>query len=84
MTCLRYVKSLGDAAVAVLGNHDLHLLCVAAGVERARERDTLEGVLEAPDREELVAWLRHRPLMHVEGGFALVHAGIACGWWSTR
>jgi bis(5'-nucleosyl)-tetraphosphatase (symmetrical) len=84
VACLRYVKSLGDSAVTVLGNHDLHLLCVAAGVERPRARDTLDAVLEAPDREELLAWLRHRPLMHVEGGFALVHAGLLPEWTVAR
>ena len=78
------MKSLGDAAVTVLGNHDLHLLCVAAGLERARARDTLDAVLEAPDREELLGWLRHRPLMHVEGGFALVHAGLLPEWTVAR
>jgi len=78
------VKSLGEAAVTVLGNHDLHLLCVAAGVERARALDTLDEVLAAPDREELLAWLRHRPLMHVEGKFALVHAGLLPEWTVTR
>jgi bis(5'-nucleosyl)-tetraphosphatase (symmetrical) len=84
VACLRYVKSLGDAAVTVLGNHDLHLLCVAAGLERARARDTLDAVLGAPDREELLAWLRHRPLLHVEGGFALVHAGLLPEWTVAR
>jgi bis(5'-nucleosyl)-tetraphosphatase (symmetrical) len=74
------VKSLGDSAVSVLGNHDLHLICVAEGVERRKKRDTLDEVLEAPDRDELVEWLRHRPLMHVEGNFALVHAGLLPQW----
>ncbi|MGE0356535.1 MAG: symmetrical bis(5'-nucleosyl)-tetraphosphatase [Burkholderiales bacterium] len=78
--CLRFVKGLGASAVTVLGNHDLHLLCVAAGVERARHRDTLDAVLAAPDREELLDWLRRRPLMHVEGAFALVHAGLLPEW----
>ncbi len=80
LECLRFVKSLGERAVAVLGNHDLHLVCVAEGVEKRRARDTLEDVLGAPDREELVAWLRGRPLMHVEGGIAMVHAGLLPGW----
>ncbi len=74
------MKSLGDAAVTVLGNHDLHLICVAEGVERRKKRDTLDDVLAAPDRDELVAWLRQRPLMHVEGDFALVHAGLLPQW----
>jgi bis(5'-nucleosyl)-tetraphosphatase (symmetrical) len=78
--CLRYVKSLGDAALAVLGNHDLHLICVAAGVEKKKKRDTLDAVLAAPDRDELLDWLRHRPLMHAEGEFALVHAGLVPEW----
>ena len=59
LACLRFVRGLGDAAVAVLGNHDLHLLCVARGVEKRRKRDTLDAVLEAPDREALLDWLRH-------------------------
>lgn len=82
--CLRYVKGLGEAAVSVLGNHDLHLLCLAEGVERRRKRDTLEDVLQAPDRDELLAWLRGRPLMHVEEGFALVHAGLLPQWTVAR
>jgi len=78
--CLRFVKSLGPSAVTVLGNHDLHLLCVAEGIEKARPRDTLGEVLAAPDRDELVDWLRRRPLMHVEGAYALVHAGLLPEW----
>jgi len=84
LACLRFVQGLGPAAVAVLGNHDLHLLCVAAGVERAKKRDTLEQVLDAPDREAILHWLRHRPLMHREGKFALVHAGLLPQWTVER
>jgi bis(5'-nucleosyl)-tetraphosphatase (symmetrical) len=80
LRCLRFVKSLGDSAVAVLGNHDLHLVCVAEGIEKGKRRDTLDDVLEAPDRDELVAWLRHRPLMHVEDGMVLVHAALMPEW----
>ena len=80
LQCLRFVRSLGDAAITVLGNHDLHLVCVAEGVEKKKKRDTLDEVLEAPDRRELIDWLRHRPMMHVEQGFALVHAAIYPGW----
>ena len=78
--CLRFVKSLGDRAVSVFGNHDLHLLCVAEGVERKRKRDTLDELLGAPDRGELLAWLRERPLLHEEGGFVVVHAGLLPEW----
>lgn len=84
LACLRFVKALGPAAVTVLGNHDLHLLCVAHGVEKPRKRDTLDAVLEASDRDELLHWLRHRPLMHVEAGFALVHAGLLAPWSVAR
>jgi bis(5'-nucleosyl)-tetraphosphatase (symmetrical) len=80
LECLRFVRSLGERAVTVLGNHDLHLVCNAEGVEAARARDTLEDVLGAPDRDELLRWVRHRPLMHVERGFALVHAGLLPEW----
>lgn len=80
LECLRFVRSLGGAAVAVLGNHDLHLLCVAEGIQPLRPRDTLDEVLAAPDRDELIAWLRRRPLFHAEAGFALVHAGLLPQW----
>jgi len=80
LRCLRFVRGLGEAAVTVLGNHDLHLLCVAEGIERARKRDTLDEVLAASDSAELIAWIRRLPLMHVEGAFALVHAGLLPEW----
>lgn len=80
LRCLRFVRSLGDAAVAVLGNHDLHLLCVAEGIQKRKARDTLDDVLAAPDRDELLAWLRHRPLFHADRGHALVHAGLIASW----
>jgi bis(5'-nucleosyl)-tetraphosphatase (symmetrical) len=80
LECLRLVKGLGDAAVCVLGNHDLHLLCVAAGAEKRRKRDTLDDVLSAPDRDELLDWVRHRPLLHVQDGHVLVHAGLLPEW----
>ncbi len=77
---LRFVKKLGSAAVSVLGNHDLHLIMLAEGCSRLRDDDTLTAILAAPDREELLAWLRAQPLMHVEGGFAMVHAGLLPQW----
>lgn len=77
---LRRVRGLGEQAVTVLGNHDLHLLCVAAGHARSHRSDTLQDVLAAPDREELLAWLRTLPLAHREDGFLLVHAGVLPGW----
>jgi bis(5'-nucleosyl)-tetraphosphatase (symmetrical) len=77
---LRNVRALGDAATVVLGNHDLHLLARAAGVRAAEPDDTLDAVLVAPDRDELLSWLLQRPLMHVANGFVLVHAGLVPGW----
>ena len=77
---LRYVKAMGSSCVTVLGNHDLHLLAVASGHERQRAGDTLSPVLEASDREDLLNWLRGRPLAHREDGFFLVHAGLLPQW----
>lgn len=77
---LRFVKGLGAAATSVLGNHDLHLLCVAQGVARPRPDDTLGAVLAAPDCGELLAWLRTLPMLHAEGEYILVHAGLLPQW----
>ena len=77
---LRWARGLGDRAVVVLGNHDLHLLAVASHGASPKRRDTLLGILEAPDRDELLDWLRHQKLMHHENGFAMVHAGLLPGW----
>lgn len=73
-------ERMGERFVAVLGNHDLHLLALAAGVARPRSRDTLDELLEAPDREELLAWLRERPLLHRQDEAFLVHAGLLPEW----
>lgn len=80
LAVLRRVKGLGDAAVSVLGNHDFHLLIVAAGHKHAHRQDTLTAVLTAPDRDELLAWLRTRPLVVHEGRLLLVHAGLLPSW----
>jgi bis(5'-nucleosyl)-tetraphosphatase (symmetrical) len=77
---LRFVKSLGDSAITVLGNHDLHLLAASCASKIANKKDTLLQVLEAPDREELIDWLRHRPLFHFNDDFCLVHAGLPPQW----
>ncbi len=77
---LRFVKDLGASAVSVLGNHDLHLLMVADGQAKVHRQDTLGAILNAPDRESLLAWLRALPLMHAEHGYAMVHAGLLPGW----
>ena len=77
---LRFVKGLGRAAVTVLGNHDLHLVMQAAGYGKANKEDTLKRNSCAPDRDELLAWLRSLPLFHVEGEMAMVHAGLLPAW----
>ena len=77
---LRLVKSLGDAAITVLGNHDLHLLAVAEGIAELHRSDTLNDILHAPDRDELLAWLRAQRLLHAEDGWVLVHAGLSPQW----
>jgi bis(5'-nucleosyl)-tetraphosphatase (symmetrical) len=77
---LRFVKGLGARAVTVLGNHDFHLLVVAAGHVKQHQSDTLDTVLAAPDRDELVDWLRHRPLVHAAHGWLMVHAGLLPSW----
>ena len=77
---LRFIRSLGDAAICVLGNHDLHLLALAEGYGRAHKGDTLDAVLAAPDRDELLAWLRGRRLAWREGDWLMVHAGVLPAW----
>jgi bis(5'-nucleosyl)-tetraphosphatase (symmetrical) len=80
---LRFVRRLDELAVVVLGNHDLHLLAAAwAGSRPPRKRDTLDEVLAAPDREELLEWLRRRPLLHHDPAvdFTMVHAGLPPQW----
>jgi bis(5'-nucleosyl)-tetraphosphatase (symmetrical) len=84
LTALRRMKALSEASggrvEALLGNHDLHLLAVAAGVQQASRSDTLDEILAAPDREELIAWLRLRPLAMFVDAHLLVHAGVPPQW----
>ncbi|ADJ28149.1 symmetrical bis(5'-nucleosyl)-tetraphosphatase [Nitrosococcus watsonii] len=83
---LRLVYSLGKRAITVLGNHDLHLLAVAAGLHPLHSKDTLAAILSAPDREELITWLRHLPLLHRDTtlGITLIHAGLPPQWDMTK
>jgi len=78
---LRFLKSLGEAAICVLGNHDLHLLELAAGGSSYR-RDTLKQVIKAPDCDELIHWLRHRPIFYHDSKleWCMVHAGLHPDW----
>ncbi len=77
---LRFIKGLGERATVVLGNHDLHLIMRSRGYGRDNREDTLQPILDAPDSAELLDWLRNRPLLHVEDGFAMVHAGLLPQW----
>ena len=82
---LRFIKSLGAAALTVLGNHDLYLLMVAEGGAKFRGKDdTIQPILDAPDCAELLNWLRHQPLCHTEGDYCLVHAGLLPQWTAAR
>jgi bis(5'-nucleosyl)-tetraphosphatase (symmetrical) len=77
---LELLRSLGEAAQCLLGNHDLHLLAVAEGVRKPHRSDTFDDVLRAPDREAWLQWLRARPLALLESGWLCVHAGVAPQW----
>ncbi len=77
---LRWAVEQNGRLVSVLGNHDLHLLSRAAGTAEARKRDTLDAVLAAPDRDDLLNWLRACPLVHREGETLMVHAGLFPEW----
>jgi bis(5'-nucleosyl)-tetraphosphatase (symmetrical) len=79
---LRFVKALEHSAIVVLGNHDLHLLATAYDHCKPGKKDTIDAVLTAPDRSELLEWLRHQPLVHMDDdtGFSMIHAGLHPSW----
>ncbi len=77
---LRFIRDLGDRAIVVLGNHDLHLLGVWAGHRQVHHSDTLAPILEAPDCDELMRWLLRSKIAHFEHGVLVVHAGVWPGW----
>jgi bis(5'-nucleosyl)-tetraphosphatase (symmetrical) len=77
---LRLIKGLGSSAIVTLGNHDLHLVALAAGHAKTHRGDTLDAVLKAPDRDELVDWLRTRRLAYADAGYLMVHAGLLPQW----
>lgn len=81
LATLRFVKSLGDSAITVLGNHDLHLLAIDYGIKSTRSPD-IQRILDAEDKNELMQWLSHRALFHHDEnlGFTLTHAGIYPKW----
>ena len=77
---LRRVRSLGEDARMILGNHDLHLLAVSQGIRKAHPTDTIDDILTAPDRDELLDWLRTQPLALFEHDHLFVHAGVLPQW----
>jgi len=81
---VRFAKKLGARQVTVLGNHDLALLVIAAGIKKPHRGDTYDELLAAPDREELLHWLRHQKMMHAGEGYAMVHAGLLPQWSVAR
>lgn len=80
LATLRFVRSLGDAAITVLGNHDIHLLALYYGLRPVGKDPTLTQVLDAPDAHELVTWLQQQPIIHTHDEYLLVHAGIHPYW----
>jgi len=79
---LRKLKSLQEAghAECILGNHDLHLLAIDAGLRNTKGMDTVDTILKAPDRAELIDWIRHRPMALSNGNVLTVHAGVLPQW----
>jgi bis(5'-nucleosyl)-tetraphosphatase (symmetrical) len=88
LATLRRLRDFGDAAQCLLGNHDLNLLAVAHGVRQAHRGDTIQEILEAPDRGHWLDWLRHRPLAlstgDTAGDWLAVHAGVVPQWSRTQ
>lgn len=80
LAALRALVDLGPRATVVLGNHDLHLLAVSAGIRTERPGDTIGEILDAPDADALLDWVRHRPFAHFENDMLLVHAGVLPQW----
>ncbi|WP_342608019.1 symmetrical bis(5'-nucleosyl)-tetraphosphatase [Vibrio tritonius] len=77
---LRFVRSLDSAARVILGNHDLHLLAVSLGIHKAKPKDKTLPILEAPDKDILLEWLRKQPLLAEHDEFVMCHAGISPQW----
>jgi bis(5'-nucleosyl)-tetraphosphatase (symmetrical) len=84
LATLRLIRDLGDTTNVVLGNHDLHLLAVAHGIRKVHPTDTIDDILNAPDRDELLDWLRKRPLALFEQGHLVVHAGVLPQWTAQK
>lgn len=81
---LRWARDLGPCLVTVLGNHDLHLLATALGIRPPKEKDKMRAIFDAPDSDELIQWVRERPLIHRGDRTVIVHAGLHPGWTITE
>lgn len=79
---LRFIKNLGDSAISVLGNHDLHVIAIARGFAKPGKKDQIKKLMKADDRDELLTWLLERPLLHHDTGLGmtLIHAGLPPQW----
>lgn len=79
---LRFLKNLGESCITILGNHDLYLLAVDSGIKKQKKKDTLEHILTAPDKNDLLHWLRHRPFLYhsTKKKITMIHAGIPPVW----
>ena len=84
LAVLRRVRAWGDSATCLLGNHDLHLLAVAHGVRKQHRSDTLQDILDAPDRDAWLDWLRTRRMAVRHQGWLCVHAGLVPAWNSAQ
>ena len=84
LAVLRLIRSLGKHVQVILGNHDLHLLAAAHGIRELNSGDTLEEILDAPDRTELLDWLRKQPLAIIEQNYLFLHAGVLPQWSATK
>jgi bis(5'-nucleosyl)-tetraphosphatase (symmetrical) len=84
LAVLRDLIGLGRRATVVLGNHDMHLLAAAAGIRALRPGDTIGEILEAPDAEDLIEWVRQQPFAHFAQGMLMVHAGVLPQWDLTQ
>ncbi len=81
LDCIRFIKSLKNKIVCVLGNHDIYLLAIASGVIKPpKNNESLNQVLNSKDNDEIINWLRFLPLMHIENKTILVHAGLLPNW----
>ena len=84
LAVLRRLIGYGTSARCLLGNHDLHLLAVAAGARKRKRKETIGDILDAPDRDQLIDWVRSRPMAYHERGVLMVHAGVLPAWTCER